>query len=80
MNFGLHGLATLLATRDLGMSQIDIPDWQEVLGFLKLLVAKNEQTKTQKDTSSQGPLTHTHKPHTHTHTHRASSLDEHPRQ
>lgn len=46
MDFGLHGLATVLATRDLGLNQIDIPDWPEVLGFLKLLVAKNKQTKT----------------------------------
>ena len=66
MNFGQYQLASVLATRGTGMNQKDIADLQEVLGFLKLFLAKTHR--------------HTHiQTHTNTHTQRASFLEEHSR-
>ena len=63
MNFGQYQLASVLATRDTGMNQKDIADLQQILGFLKLFLAKTHGHTYMH--------THTHiQTHTHTHTHR----------
>ena len=61
MNFGQYQLASVLATRDTGMNQKDIADLQQILGFLKLFLAKTHGHTYMH--------THTHiQTHTHTHT------------